>query len=87
MFQTKRRRIVSKKSNECSLVNPRDEPVVGQKTCKQIGSILKDKKEIKNIIVYNRVTNKYLVEWSDLTRTWEENVPKNFHNTNSSYIS
>jgi hypothetical protein len=47
----------------------------------------KKKKVIRLIIMYDNIKNKYLVEWDDLTRTWEESVPNNFQNSNSTYIS
>lgn len=47
----------------------------------------KKQKNIRLIITYDYVKKMYLVEWDDLTRTWEGSVPNNFQNINMSYIS
>jgi hypothetical protein len=38
----------------------------------------KPEKKIKNIIMFDKVLNEYLVEWNDLTRSWQYNIPQEF---------
>jgi hypothetical protein len=49
------------------------------------------KKQIKNVITYDKIRQEFLVEWDDLSRTWESSIPKEvyieYRERISSYIS
>ncbi len=38
-------------------------------------NLSKQTKIIKNIITFDKTRYMYLVEWDDMTRTWEEYIP------------